>query len=272
MIALAVGPDADVSALERLVGAEAGVVLRVNEAAELPLVMRSGARAPPGAHRARARSPSSSVRRLPFPPGTLQDWPAIAAYAVTRSQPHASVAVQSQRGDPLIAFQRSGQGRVVAVTCGLGRWTPQWLRWREWPRLAGGLDRLDQRHAAGRDAALAVSDLPAGLQIDVDVQVATGGSDPDSVSIAVKTPSAQDRLVTADYVAPGRLRATLPDAGPGLYTFLVSTSLGTQRHAAPSAQPRGERDLGHEPGAGRMEDRRTRQRLGSRLPCATSLR
>ena len=32
-----------------------------------------------------------------------------------------------------------------------------------------------------------------------------------------------------DPVAPGRLRATLPDAGPGLYTFLVSTSLGTQR-------------------------------------------
>ncbi len=41
-IALAVGPDADVNALERLVGAEAGVVLRVNEAAELPLIMRAG--------------------------------------------------------------------------------------------------------------------------------------------------------------------------------------------------------------------------------------
>jgi hypothetical protein len=31
------------------------------------------------------------------------------------------------------------------------------------------------------------------------------------------------------HVAPGRLRATLPDAGPGLYTFLVSTPAGTQR-------------------------------------------
>ena len=41
MIVLAVGPDADVSALERVVGAEAGLVLRVNESAELPLVMRS---------------------------------------------------------------------------------------------------------------------------------------------------------------------------------------------------------------------------------------
>ena len=40
-IALAVGPDADARALERLVGAEAGLVLRVDQAAELPLVMRS---------------------------------------------------------------------------------------------------------------------------------------------------------------------------------------------------------------------------------------
>ena len=40
MIALAVGPDADVNALERVVGAEWGVVLRVDEAAELPVVMR----------------------------------------------------------------------------------------------------------------------------------------------------------------------------------------------------------------------------------------
>jgi hypothetical protein len=57
-----------------------------------------------------------------------------------------------------------------------------------------------------------------------------GWPDPDSVSIAVKTPTAQDRLVATDHVAPGRLRATLPDTGSGLYTFQVSTSLGTQRH------------------------------------------
>ena len=47
--------------------------------------------------------------------------------------------------------------------------------------------------------------------------------------MTVTTPATQGRLVSTDYVAPGRLRATLPDAGPGLYTFLVSTSLGTQR-------------------------------------------
>jgi len=225
-IALAVGPDADVSALERLVGADAGLVLRVNQAAELPLVMRSGL------ERRRARVERGTIaveqrQTLPFSSGTLKDWPAIAAYSVTRSKPHASVAVQSQRGDPLIAFQRSGQGRVVAVTSGLGRWTPQWLQWREWPRLAGGL--ADWISATPEVGALAVTDLPVGLQIEADVQAGTGWPDPASVSIAVKTPTTQRRLVSTDYVAPGQLRATLPDAGSGLYTFLVSTSLGTHR-------------------------------------------
>jgi hypothetical protein len=139
------------------------------------------------------------------------------------------VAVQSQRGEPLIAFQRSGRGRVVAVTCGLGPWTPQWLQWREWPRFAGGLADWISGNPQGGAVALAVSDVPGGLQVEADIEAGMGRPDPDSVSIAVNTPTAQGRLLATDYVAPGRLRATLPDAGSGLYTFLVSTSLGTQR-------------------------------------------
>ena len=228
MIALAVGPDADVGALERVVGAEAGIVLRVNEAAELPVVMRLAL------ERRRQRVERGTIavaqrESLPFSSGMLKDWPAVAAYSVTRSQPDASVAVESQRGDPLIAFRRSGQGRVVVVTSGLGRWTPQWLQWREWPRLAGGLTDWISGTPQGGMSALAVSDLPAGLQIEADVPAAMGSPDIDSASIAVKTPTGQDRLVATDYIAPGRLRATLPGTGSGLYTFVVSTSRGTQR-------------------------------------------
>jgi uncharacterized membrane protein len=227
-IALAVGPDADAKALERLVGAEAGIVLRVNEAAELPLVMRSGL------ERRRARVERGTIavaqrQPLPFTPGTLKDWPPVAAYSATRSQPTASIAVQTESGDPLIAFQTSGQGRVVAVTCGLGSWTPRWLPWREWPRLAGGLTDWTSGTPEGGAIALEVSDLPAGLQVEADVQGRADRSDPGGVSIAVQTPTTGRQMVSTEHVAPGRLRATLPDAGSGLYTFLVTTSLGTQR-------------------------------------------
>lgn len=228
IIALAVGPDADVSALQRLVGADAGQVLRVDQAAELPLVMRTGL------ERRRARVERGMVvvqqrQPLPFSPGMLKDWPAITAHFVTRAQPQAVVAVQSQRGDPLIAYQKSGRGRVLAVTCGLGRWTPAWLQWPAWPQLAGGLADWVSGTPPGAAAALTVSDLPAGLQVEADIQAAPGGPGPASVSIMVNTPTTQGALLRMDLVAPGRLRATLPDAGAGLYTFLVATPLGTQR-------------------------------------------
>src|SRR4029434_7745720 len=182
MIALAVGPDADVSALERVVGADPNLVLRVNQAAELPTVMRSALER--RRHRVERGGITVTQRQpLPFSSGTLKDWPPITAYAVTRSRPDASVAVQSGRGDPLIAWQRSGHGRVIVVTCGLRAWTPQWLQWREWPRLAGSL--TDWISGTPQGGALAVSDLPAGLLIEADVLAATGWPDPDSVSIAV---------------------------------------------------------------------------------------
>ncbi len=227
-IALAVGPDADGSALERLIGPEAGVVLRVNEAAELPLVMRSGL------ERRRTRVERGTIavmqrQALPFSPGTLKDWPAVAALSVTRPQPSATVAVQTDRGDPLIAFQQSGHGRVVAVTSGLGRWTPRWLQWREWPRLAGGLTDWVSGTPRGGAVALEVSDLPVGLRVEADVPVEVGRTNSDSPSIAVQTPASQGRLLSMDPVAPGRFQATLTDAGSGLYTFVVSTPLGTLR-------------------------------------------
>ncbi|MDP1902499.1 MAG: VWA domain-containing protein [Rubrivivax sp.] len=231
-IALAVGPDADAGALERLVGTDAGLVFRVNEAAELPQVMRSGL------ERRRSRIARGTIaveqpRPLPFSPGMLKDWPAIAAHAVTRPQAQAVVAVQSERGEPLIAFQTAGRGRVVAVTSGLGRWTPQWLAWQGWPGLAGGLADWVSGNAQGPTVGLTVADLPSRMQIVADIPAGTGGPGPDGVSIAVDTPTAQGLRVSADPVAPGRWVATLPGAeagpGPGLYTFLVTTPQGTQR-------------------------------------------
>ena len=228
-IALAVGPDADVVALQRLVGAAtgAGLVLRVDQAAGLPLAMRAGVER----RRSRVERGTIAVQQrqpLPFPPGTWADWPDVAAYLVTRARPEAVVAVQSQRGDPLIAFQTFGLGRVVVVTPGLGPGTPLWLQWKQWPRLAGGLaEWIGSTHGA---VSLTVSDLPGALQIDAEVGSGTGRSDAAGVSIAVDTPVSQGQKLTTDAVAPGRLRATLPNAGPGLYTFVVSDSSGIRRH------------------------------------------
>lgn len=227
-IALAVGPDADLQALGRLVDPGSDRVVRVTEAAELPRTMSSEL------ERRRARVERGTIKSLqvhplPFLPGSLGDWPAIAAYSVTRTRPQATVAVRSERGDPLVALQTSGQGRVAAVTSGLGQWTPGWTRWTQWPRLVGGL--AGWVSGTPRDGALgvAVTDLADGLRIDVDLRDATGWADPAGTTLRLTTPSGETRPVASRYVAPGRLQAVVGDDAPGLYTVAASTAFGTQR-------------------------------------------
>ena len=227
-IALAIGPDADVLALQRLFGPAEGQVLRVRETAELPVVMRSGL------ERRRARVERGAIaveqrQALPFDPGTLTGWPPVAAHAVTRSQASAVVAVQSRQGEPLIAFRRSGRGRVVAVTCGFGAWTPGWLSWHRWPQLAGGLADWVSGTSQGGAVALTVSDLRDGLQVEADLPSGADRGDGEATAIAVTTPTTRSQSLRTDAVAHGRVRATLPDSGAGLYTFLVTTPYGTER-------------------------------------------
>lgn len=227
-IALAVGPDANAGALEQILGSEGTLVLRVNEAADLPQVMRSGMER----KRARIERGAISVTQreaLPFPPGTWKDWPDVAAYVVTRARPDASVAVLSQQGDPLIVFGQSGSGRVVAVTSGLGRWTTQWLAWHEWPHLAGGLADWSAGTGHGGAYALSVSDLADGLQIDAELRAATGQPESQDMRLVVDTPKARGQRITMELVAPGRWRAMLPDAGPGLYTVQGADARGAGR-------------------------------------------
>jgi hypothetical protein len=227
-IALAVGPDADVEALRRLVGGDAGTVLRVNEAAELPRAMRESLER----RRARIEQGTIAVQQrqpLPFPPSTLHHWPDVAAYAVTRSRPQASVPVQSERGDPLIAFQAAGQGRVVAVTSGLGAWTPHWMAWSEWPRFAGGLLGWAVGRPGEGTLSLTGLDLPGAVQVDVDVGARSGWESGAGLSMTVTTPASGTRVVPAEYIAPGRLRARVAADGAGPYTIAVSTPMGSQR-------------------------------------------
>jgi hypothetical protein len=222
-LVLAVGPEADTAALQQLFGGGAGQVVRVEEAAELPAVMR------PGLERRRApveRGPLGvqQVQDLPSAPGRLAPWPPIDAYPVTRTRPGAQLLVQSERGDPLIALHMAGRGRVLAVPGGLGPWAPQWLAWREWPRLAGGLVDAVGGGASAAAPPWNVIDEPGQIQVQLE---AAGAAE--AWVLRADTPAAPGRVLTLQALAPGRWQATLPEAGPGLYTFTLATPAGVQR-------------------------------------------
>ncbi len=230
LLALAVGPDADLAALGRLAQAGRGEVLRVAEAAELPSLMRSSLesrRAPVERGRLRVRERSA----LPFPVAAAAGWPPVAAYAVTSPRPAAAVHLESERGDPLLASWQAGLGRVIAVTSGLGAWTPEWLAWSNWPALAGGLADALQRGDSALGPAVRVVDEPAGLRLEVEAAVNGAWSTKGPTEARVRTPSGDEHRLPLAASAPGRWSATLPGTLPGLFSITVVGPQGVQRVA-----------------------------------------
>ena len=220
LIALGVGPDADVAALARLVPPERGTILRVAEAAELPSMMRQGLehrRAPIE----RGRIPVRARTPLPFLSSVATAWPAVAAYDVTTPAPGAIVHLESGRGDPLIASARVGLGQVVVVTSGLGAWTPDWLRWQDWPELAGGLVEWVSSSGSASGLSVAVTDLPRTLRVDVDIASDGRWSNAASGRLRVQHPSGRMTELPLENSAAGRLSAEIDEPEDGLYTFSV---------------------------------------------------
>jgi hypothetical protein len=240
LLALAVGPDADVAALGRLAQAGRGDVLRVAEAAELPSLMRSSLesrRAPVERGRFKVRERAA----LPFPIAAAAGWPPVAAYAVTSPRPTAAVHLESERGDALLASWQAGLGRVFAVTSGLGAWTPEWLAWSSWPALAGGLADALQLRGNASDSAVRVVDGAAGLRVDVEAAADGTWSTSGPTDARVRAPSGAEHRLLLTPRAPGRWSATLPGTMPGLYSITVVTPQGVQRvaHLRPAVPERG---------------------------------
>lgn len=228
VIALAVGPDADAAALERLTGTGGGIVLRVAEAAELPATMSTGLER----RRARIERGAIDVNADSLPewlsvPG--RGWPAISAYAVTRPRPDATAWVRSALGDPVIAAWQPGAGRVIAVTSGLGPWTARWLRWKAWPDLAGGLVDWVAGNVSREASSLRVRDLPDGLRVELDQALHGQWSSAGPTRIIAQTPTGQTQELDLVPIAPGRLAGTLQATESGPYRFVATDQSGVQR-------------------------------------------
>lgn len=240
LIALAVGPDANLDALAGLAGPSQVTLRSVGEAAELPALMRSSLetrRAPVERGVSAVRAP----RSLNFVPSRGDAWPPVSAYAVTTPREDAVVHVESARGDPLIAYRQEGLGRVVAVTSGLGAWTPEWLRWQHWPALAGGLVDWVAGDATQPGLALRAVDLPLELRVDVDLAADGRWSEQLPGAIQVQLPSGRIDSLPLVASAPGRASGVLRDPADGPYRFTVVTTAGSQSlaHLRQPARERG---------------------------------
>ncbi len=217
LVVLAIGVDANIAELESLTTATRGTLLRVAEVAELPVLMRLGLQR----LRARVSTERTPVtQRVALPFHALRDgpWPAVSAYAVTRMRPGATVYLTAGSGDPVLAAWHAGSGRVVALTAGLGPWTPQWTAWSRWPVLAGGLAGwVDGRQGEASLRLAIASDGPA-LRFTVDAADDgrwSGGAAP---VLHLLAPSGRVLELTPAAAGPGRYTVGLERPEFGSYT------------------------------------------------------
>jgi len=118
LIALAVGNNADIAKLQELASINNGHVLRVNTSAELPRLMRQELETRQHSWNNQPVTPVT-VNQPPFLSQQANNWHSISGYQLTRARSSASVYVTTNKGDPLLAMQHSGAGRVAALPGGI---------------------------------------------------------------------------------------------------------------------------------------------------------
>ena len=220
VISLVIGEIMDVDSLQQLSAANDGALLRVDRVAELPRIMRSEIE--------KRRNPVHSDTVIPRERaslpylGRVREWPALTGYMVTKARPEASVYLESERGDPLLAMRHVGAARVVALPGGLGPWARTWRDWPLWGQFIGGL--LDW--VATRDRSpflhIRVTDSPGRLEFTLDaVTPDFEWLSGETAKVTVQDQATRMVEIPLGEVAPGRYAARVPITVSGRYTTVL---------------------------------------------------
>lgn len=220
VVALAVGSDVDVTTLGRLVGTPRGGLLRVDDVAALPRLMRQAvavrrASIERGTFRPRSDAP------LPFALDVAA-WPELTGYAAVRPRPASIVQLVEDRGDPLMISGVSGAGRVIVLPGGLAEWADVWPRWEGWGSFVAGVSQWIARRSDSPRLDTRFRETPQGIAFTIDALGADGEwSTAATAHLTITDPSDETRGLDVPATAPGRFAGVLPSVLPGAYRVSV---------------------------------------------------
>jgi Mg-chelatase subunit ChlD len=134
--------------------------------------------------------------------------PTLLGYVDTRAKPHATVALSTPAGDPLLAWWRWRQGLVVAFTSDVrDRWAAAWLRWDGFGPFWRELVQRAMRQDLTRGFSLRLVDTGEGtVRVEVDA-LDLDGQWIDGVRVTLHRPSAD---IPMTQTGPGRYAVELP--------------------------------------------------------------
>src|SRR5690606_39262087 len=129
---VSIGQDADRNLLELLAETGSGRFYDVTDATTIPAILS----------RETIMMSRTYIVDQPFYPIVYSSkWddlfaegvPQLNAYIATTAKSTATVALESEEGDPVLASWNYGLGKTVAFTSGSGAWSGDFQSWAQWP-------------------------------------------------------------------------------------------------------------------------------------------
>lgn len=122
--------------------------------------------------------------------------------------------VTEKEGEPFLATGRAGLGRTAVLATDLrGEGAPEWVRWRELPRvlaqLAKSLSAQPQERRLSTRIAYRLEDRSAVLSIDVPEE-RIGGMQDLTLRLTWQAPQGRPHEVPLERLSPGRYEARVP--------------------------------------------------------------
>jgi len=221
IVALAIGDEPAIGVLQQLTSRNDGQLLRVDDVIELPRIVGEVVGARRLALEGRVVQPRQE-RQPPFLGESVVPWPELSGYMVTKERSAARVYLRSDRGDPLLADQDVGLGRVVVLPGGLGEFAAAWGKWPYWAPFAGGLVEWSANRFGADRISTRIDQQRGGTWLEIDALSPDGGwLVQDSIRVLLSDPFNRVEALEAEAVAPGKYRLQLPLRHSGRHRITV---------------------------------------------------
>ncbi|WP_245894550.1 VWA domain-containing protein [Planomicrobium soli] len=214
---VSIGQDADKGLLERLAETGSGRFYDVSDATTIPAILS----------RETIMMSRTYIVDEPFYPIVYDSkWnslfadgvPEINTYIATTSKRTASVALESEEGDPVLASWNYGIGNAVAYTSGSGAWSGGFQSWENWPAFWNRA--VSQLLPSFEEVPFAVTKKAQGVYTVEDPSHSSAILD-----ITVINEKGEELPVQTEPTTPGKAEVLL-DAEPGLVFFSIANEDG----------------------------------------------
>jgi uncharacterized membrane protein/Mg-chelatase subunit ChlD len=217
---IAIGTDADKDLLQKLATGGGGSYYYVDNASMIPLITTKETRVVRGSSSADVAFQPQIAAPSPLLEGLSgADLPQLNGYVVTTAKHGATVALQSERRDPILADWNYGLGRVVAwASDASNHWAGNWLGWNQFARFWGQV--VNWSMEAPGDPALQISSSVRDGVVDFVADIVNDqGAFQDLLDLRARVPDANGQIteVPLTQTRSGRYETTFSIAKPGAY-------------------------------------------------------